>query len=171
MCPTPAAASKQPRKPRKTGSVAFKEDTKMTRDNSELLENTSAETANVDPSKKPTSNRRKKTAKGGVKKRAKQKPLPETFTEHNDLMTQDDGGGFLESDFTQKSQKEATCTATTAEIPSEHPCESTEAAKKIKRKGEEEELVEETHYCAICMETFTDISKLHEHYMVHARGI
>nr|XP_020453398.1 zinc finger protein Xfin-like [Monopterus albus] len=37
--------------------------------------------------------------------------------------------------------------------------------------SEEEELVEETHYCAICMETFTDISKLHEHYMVHARGI
>ncbi|XP_026156934.1 uncharacterized protein LOC113126974 [Mastacembelus armatus] len=35
----------------------------------------------------------------------------------------------------------------------------------------DEELVEESHRCAVCMEAFTDISKLHEHYVAHARGI
>lgn len=36
---------------------------------------------------------------------------------------------------------------------------------------QERKLVDHTHSCAVCMETFTDISKLHEHYMDHARGI
>ncbi|XP_044028821.1 uncharacterized protein si:ch73-347e22.4 [Siniperca chuatsi] len=37
--------------------------------------------------------------------------------------------------------------------------------------SEDKEIVDDIHTCAICRETFTDISKLHEHYIDHARGL
>lgn len=46
-----------------------------------------------------------------------------------------------------------------------------ESAEPLFAIFKEKEFVDDAHNCAICMETFTDISKLHEHYIDHAKGM
>ncbi|KAF7660034.1 hypothetical protein LDENG_00289440 [Lucifuga dentata] len=46
-----------------------------------------------------------------------------------------------------------------------------EETSKVLMICKEKALVDDSHNCAVCMEKFTDISKLHEHYIDHARGM
>ncbi|XP_042292545.1 uncharacterized protein LOC121913799 [Thunnus maccoyii] len=122
-------APKVQRTARKVSSVTFKEDTKITCDNSEIAINSPAAISSVDLSKTQTSKRRKKSPTSSVKKRTKQKHLPQTLTDCNAMMPQGVSEGFLVSDVTQKDENEALCT-TAAKIHSKDP-----PGTKLKKKA------------------------------------
>ncbi|CAK6971589.1 uncharacterized protein LOC121913799 [Scomber scombrus] len=109
---------KQQKKSRKISSVTFKEDTKIICDNSEIAGSGPAMISSVDVSKTKTSKQRKKSPTISVKKRSKQKVLPQTLTDYNAVM-QEVREDFLVSYVSQKNEK-VLCT-TAAEIHIKDP--------------------------------------------------